>query len=211
MPAASVSFLGELPSIANWFVLVQEQHELLPVQEAPKLLSVFSAWLEKTEGSTARVILTFMKKAWESRVREFRGWNTLLSPVVLSHIVLVSRSSCVLGINKLQTPHEMKPVLFGRILSHKLVLATFEDNKIQSAELNSESNKFIHILYGVFYIWVYNNLCFRTTILYNLLSLPNLGRELTNVTLCSEFQFGWSQSTHRVWPHLASFHCPVQH
>ena len=30
------------------------------------------------------------------------------------------------------------------------VLATFEDNKIQSAELTSESDKFIHILYGIF-------------------------------------------------------------
>jgi len=30
-------------------------------------------------------------------------------------------------------------------------LATFEDNKIRSAELTSESDKFIHILYGVFY------------------------------------------------------------
>jgi len=37
------------------------------------------------------------------------------------------------------------------LLSHKLTLATFEDNKIRSAELTSESDKFIHILYGVFY------------------------------------------------------------
>jgi len=34
------------------------------------------------------------------------------------------------------------------------------------------------------YIKISSNLCFRTTILYNLLSLPNLGRELTNVMLC---------------------------
>ena len=43
MPGASVTFLGELPSNADWVV---EQHEL---QEAPELLSVFSTWLEKPE------------------------------------------------------------------------------------------------------------------------------------------------------------------
>ena len=32
--------------------------------------------------------------------------------------------------------------------------------------------------------WIYSDLCFRTMILCNLLSLPNLGRELTNIKLC---------------------------
>ena len=45
------------------------------------------------------------------------------------------------------------------LLSHKLALATFEDNKIRSAELTSESDKFIHILYGVFYSWIYLEIC----------------------------------------------------
>jgi len=46
----------------------------------------------------------------------------------------------------------------GDILSHNVVLATFEDNKIQSAELTSENDKFIHILYGVFNSWIYKNI-----------------------------------------------------
>ena len=40
------------------------------------------------------------------------------------------------------------------------------------------------VYYTVEYIRISSNLRFRTTILYNLLSLPDLGRELTNVTLC---------------------------
>jgi len=52
--------------------------------------------------------------------------------------------------------------------------------------------------------YISSNMCFRTTILYNLLWLPNLGRELTNITLQSmfEFQFGWSQLS------MASFSSP---
>jgi len=49
-------------------------------------------------------------------------------------------------------------------------------------------NSLLRAIYSMVYstvecIRISSNLCFRTTILYNLLSLPNLGRELTNVTL----------------------------
>jgi len=40
---------------------------------------------------------------------------------------------------------------FGHFRGPHGFLATFEDNKIQSAEVASESDKFIHIIYGVFY------------------------------------------------------------
>ena len=48
--------------------------------------------------------------------------------------------------------------LFYSILSHKLALATFKDNKIQSTELTPECDEFIHILYGVFYSWISKNI-----------------------------------------------------
>jgi len=41
---------------------------------------------------------------------------------------------------------------------HDVVSATFGDNKIRSAELTSESDQLIHILYGVLSSWIYKNL-----------------------------------------------------
>jgi len=76
------------------------------------------------------------------------------------------------------------------------VLATFKDNDISSAEVTSESDNSIHIYSIVYSAVEYIKFVLQDdeTILYNLLSLPNLGRELINVTLCiqaaSEFQFG---------------------
>ena len=40
----------------------------------------------------------------------------------------------------------------GMLLSHNVVLATFEDNKIQSAELTSESNKYSMVYSTVEYL-----------------------------------------------------------
>jgi len=88
---------------------------------------------------------------------------------------------------------------------HNVVLATFEDNKVQNSLLRPINLYIYSIVYStVEYIRISSNLCFRTTICSHYpIWAGSWPTSHFAIQAMSEFQFGWSQSTHRVWPHLA--------